>query len=154
VLFVELHVEMNEMKPLLLLPVLLVGILSACDRGNPTPTAPSLPVPPIVARAVIMAVPNPAFVNEETTFEASLSSSSAITESTLDFGDDSVISFSPGQQVILKHIYTGAGTFIVTLNAKNTVGEKFSGSVAVVVRYRILPVPVLPIIGVQDKIPG
>ena len=129
---------MNEMKPSLLLAVLLVGILSACGGRNPTPTTPSQQSDPQnvprVARVILTAVPNPAVANEATTFEASLSSSSAIAESTLDFGDDSVISFRPGNRVILKHIYARAGTFIATLNATNTVGEKFSGSVVVVVR--------------------
>jgi PKD domain len=129
---------MNEMKPSVLLAILLVGIFSACDGGKPTPTTPSQQSDPQnmarLARVALTAVPNPAVANEATTFEASLSSSSAIAESNLDFGDGSVISLGAGNSPTLKHTYARAGTFIATLNARNVAGDKFSGSVAVVVR--------------------
>jgi hypothetical protein len=129
--------ETNEMKPSLTLTLIVVALLFACARGS-APTAPSQPSNPVQQSnpmAIRLSfVPNPAVVNEATTFIASGPSSAS---ATLDFGDGTRADFgplSPVNSAALKHIYTLAGEFTATFAVTDGAGNTASVPVLVVVR--------------------
>ena len=129
------------MKPSLTRTLIFVAILSACARGNSTPTTPSQPSNSVQQsnpiRVIVTFVPQPAVANEATTFIASIAPASSSASATMDFGDGTRADFgplSPVNSATLEHVYTRAGDFTATFSVRKAAGDTASGSVIVVVR--------------------
>ena|SRR6266516_2027868 len=121
------------MKPSLTLTLVFVTILSACARGNSTPTTPSSN--PLFVRLTF--VPQPAVTNEATTFTASITPASSLARAILDFEDGTLADLSPLSPVnsaTWEHVYTRAGDFTAKFSVRSAAGETASGYAIVFVR--------------------